>query len=84
MVDLSDTPLDPPTSKLFPFQPIALAPEATVLVDVCDVPEMSGKSADVPYTSFHIFPSEDVAIVERAPLPTAIHLCPGATVFAEE
>ena len=77
-------PLEPPTIKLFPFQPIDLAPELILLIDVCDVPEMSGKSADVPYTSFHIFPSEDVAIVDRVPLPTAIHLCPGATVFADE
>ena len=45
---------------------------------------MSGKSADVPYDSLQIFPSVDVAIVDRLPLPTAIQRCPGATVFADE
>ena len=75
---LLTTPPEPPTVKLVPFHPIALAPGDR------ELEEISGKSFDDSYISFQFFPSADVAIVARLPLPTATQRCPLANVFLDE
>ena len=74
----------PPTMRLLPFQPTARAPVFIALTSAALAPLISEKSAADPATSVQTRPSADNAIHARDPLPTATHLCPGATVFAEE
>jgi hypothetical protein len=76
--------LEPPTMRLLPFQPIARAPVFIVFTSVAVAPLISENSVADPLTSVQTRPSADNAIHARDPLPTATHLCPGATVLAEE
>ena len=76
--------LAPPTTRLLPFQPIARAPVFIVLTSPELAPEIFENSTADPLTSVQTLPSADNAIHARVPLPTATHLCPGATVLAEE
>ena len=75
---------DPPTISVLPFQPTARAPVFIVFTSVVVALLKSENIADVPVTSVQTRPSVDNAIHARDPLPTAIHLCPGATVIAVE
>jgi hypothetical protein len=74
----------PPTMRELPFHPIARAPVPIVFTSAALAPEISANKIDDPLTSVHVRPSPDVAIVAVDPLPTATHLCPGATVFVVE
>ena len=74
----------PPTIRLLPFHPIVRAPVFIVFTRAEVAPLISEKNADEPDTSVHTRPSADNAIHARDPLPTAIHLCPGVSVFVVE
>jgi hypothetical protein len=74
----------PPTTSEFPFHPIARAPVFIDDTSVAVAPLISGKSTADPLTSVQTRPSAESAIHARDPLPTATHLCPGATVLALE
>jgi hypothetical protein len=74
----------PPTMSELPFHPIARAPVPIVFTSAAFAPEISENKIDDPLTSVHVRPSPDVAIVAADPLPTATHLCPGATVLVVE
>ena len=74
----------PPTMSELPFHPIARAPVPIVFTSDVLAPEISVNNSDDPLTSVHVRPSADVAIVANDPLPTATHLCPGATVLVVE
>jgi hypothetical protein len=74
----------PPTIRLLPFQPTARAPVFIVFTSAALAPLISENSVAELATSVQIRPSTDVAIHARDPLPTATHLCPGATVFVVE
>ena len=74
----------PPTTKELPFHPIARAPVFIVLTSAPLAPLISENSSADPLTSVQIRPSAESAIHARDPLPTATHLCPGATVFVVE
>jgi hypothetical protein len=75
---------EPPTISEFPFHPIARAPVFIVVTSAALAPLISGKNTAEPLTSVQTRPSAESAIHARDPLPTATHLCPGATVFAVE
>jgi hypothetical protein len=74
----------PPATSELPFHPIARAPVFIDDTSVALAPLISGKSTAEPLTSVQTRPSAESAIHARDPLPTATHLCPGATVFAVE
>ena len=74
----------PPTTSEFAFHPIARAPVFIVDTSVALAPLISENITDEPLTSVQTRPSADNAIHARDPLPTATHLCPGATVLALE
>ena len=74
----------PPTMRLLPFHPTARAPVPIVFTTAVVAPEISANKSAEPLTSVHVRPSAEVAIVAADPLPTATHLCPGATVFVVE
>lgn len=74
----------PPTTSELPFHPIARAPVFIVLTSALLAPLISENSSADPLTSVHTRPSAESAIHARDPLPTATHLCPGATVFVVE
>jgi hypothetical protein len=75
---------EPPTTSEFPFHPIARPPVFIVFTSAAVAPLISeNKNAD-PLTSVQTRPSPDNAIEARDPLPTAIHLCPGAIVLVVE
>lgn len=74
----------PPTIRLLPFHPTARAPVPIVFTTAVVAPEISENNSAEPLTSVHVRPSAEVAIVAADPLPTATHLCPGATVFVVE
>jgi hypothetical protein len=74
----------PPTTRELPFHPIARPPVFIVDTSAALAPLISGKSTAEPLTSVQTRPSAESAIHARDPLPTATHLCPGATVFALE
>jgi hypothetical protein len=75
---------EPPIIRLLPFHPIARAPVSIVFTTAVVAPEISENKSGDPLTSVHVRPSADVAIVAADPLPTATHLCPGATVLVVE
>ena len=74
----------PPATSELPFHPTARAPVFIVVTNAALAPLISGKNTAVPLTSVQTRPSAESAIHARDPLPTATHLCPGATVFALE
>jgi hypothetical protein len=76
--------LEPPTTREFPFHPIARAPVFIVFMRFVEAPLISENKSDEPLTSVHTRPSADNAIHAREPLPTATHRCPGATVLVVE
>jgi hypothetical protein len=74
----------PPTTSELLFHPIARPPVFIVLTSAALAPLISENRSDDPITSVQTRPSADNPIHAREPLPTATHLCPGATVLVVE